>query len=118
MKSLGSCLTALTMSVATAIAADNPDQPYIVLSNGQTTCGEYLKDTELQVRVDVEWVLGYISGVNRFAPANTRMAGSSYREPEAVTAWLANYCRAHALDLLAKAADELRQEFIRREHLP
>ena len=64
---------------------------------------------------DTEWVLGYISGVNLNAPAGTRSAGHSFHKPEDATAWLQNYCRAHALDYLVKAADELRAEFLRRE---
>jgi hypothetical protein len=32
-------------------------------------------------------------------------------------AWLQDYCRTHALDHLADAADGLRDEFLRRESM-
>ena len=43
------------------------------------------------------------------------MAGISFTVGESVTALLQNYCRAHALNHLVVAADELGAEFLRRE---
>jgi hypothetical protein len=98
-----------------AKAADLSEIPYIVLSNGQVTCGEFLSDNPGSQKTDMEWILGYISGRNREAFQGTRMAGRSFTQPESVLAWLQNYCRIHALDPLVNAGDSLRTEFLRRE---
>jgi hypothetical protein len=89
--------------------------PFQVLSNGAITCGEFLADGERTQASDTEWVLGYITGRNRVAPLGSRNAGSSFTAPAAVTAWLQDYCRTHALDYLIGAAEALRIEFLRRE---
>ena len=96
-------------------AAETPSNAHMVLSNGQITCGEFLTDSPHTQASDTEWVLGYISGRNREAPAGRRMAGTSFTAPDSVTAWLQNYCRTHALNHLVEAADELRTEFLLRE---
>lgn len=91
------------------------EEGYVILSNGQITCGDFLSDNPSTQASDTEWVLGYISGLNKSAPVGSRNAGASFTTPASVTAWLQNYCRTHALDFLPSAAEALRAEFLRRE---
>src|SRR5580658_9664411 len=86
-------------------AADTADGPFMVLSNGQITCGEFLTDAPRTQSADTEWVLGYVSGRNRGSPPGSRNAGISFTAPDSVTAWLQNYCRTHSLDPLIEAAE-------------
>jgi hypothetical protein len=44
------------------------------------------------------------------------MAGTSLRMPATTLGWLQNYCAGHALEVLAHAADKLRDEAWKREH--
>jgi hypothetical protein len=41
--------------------------------------------------------------------------GTSFRDNAAVVAWVQQYCRAHALDLMPTVAEALRREFAKRE---
>ena len=110
----GAAFLSVLLAVLQAEAA-NIDEAFLVLSNGTETCGAMLADNQPALAADVEWVLGYISGLNRHAPPGERYAGSSFRHGASVSAWLQNYCQTHALDSLAQAADALRAEFLRRE---
>jgi hypothetical protein len=117
VRQLSAAVLAIVLSNPTSLAkaASPSDRTYMVLSNGQVECGEFLSDNPLSQKADVEWVLGYISGRNREASQGSRMAGVSFKRPEAVLVWLQDYCRTHSLDLLVDAADGLRAEFLRRE---
>ena len=109
-----SCAMLFSLTAGTN-AAETSGGAYMILSNGQITCGEFLADSPHSQSTDMEWVLGYISGRNREAPVGSRMAGISFTVGDSVTAWLQNYCQTHALNHLVEAADELRAEFLRRE---
>jgi hypothetical protein len=89
--------------------------PFRTLSEGATTCGEFVAEPWMQSS-RMEWVLGYISGRNREAvsPGN-RIIGGSFQQPATVIAWLQNYCQFHSLDTLLNAADRLRDDFQRHE---
>jgi hypothetical protein len=102
-------------AVTSAEAADTRDTPYFLLSEGSTTCGEYIAQPELKA-ARLEWVLGYISGRNRESRGAERMAGTTLKMPATTVVWLEHYCPAHALDMLATAADKLRAEAWSREH--
>jgi hypothetical protein len=90
--------------------------PFLFLSNGQDSCGEFLAGSPEHQQIDVEWILGYISGVDsRGATPSERPVGSSFGDGAAVAAWVQEYCRSHALDYIPQAAEALRNEFARRE---
>ena len=88
----------------------------MILSNGQDSCGEFLAGDQWHQQIDVEWILGYISGVNtRGQTENDRLVGTSFRDGAAVAAWVQQYCRSHALDVMPTVAEALRTEFAKRE---
>jgi hypothetical protein len=88
---------------------------FLTLSEGATTCGEFIAQPGMQV-VRMEWALGYISGRNREALSpRERWVGSSFQQPNTVIGWLQSYCRSHSLDPLFVAADDLRADLQRQE---
>jgi hypothetical protein len=98
-----------------ATALDVNRAPFRTLSEGATTCGEFIAEPWMQ-SARMEWVLGYISGRNREGSSpDERNIGSSFQEPATVIAWLQNYCQVHSLDRLLNAADHLRADFQRHE---
>jgi hypothetical protein len=112
-------LSLTVVVVATALflpgTARGVELEWLVLSDGATTCGEFIAEPGMQT-VRMEWVLGYISGRNREAASpHDRFIGRSFQQPATVIGWLQSYCRLHSLDTLAKAADDLRADFQRHE---
>jgi hypothetical protein len=85
-----------------------------VLSEGASTCGEYMQEPEKQ-EIRMEWVLGYITGVNSRAPSPESIVGSSFQMPATVIGWLRSYCSYHPLDIMAAAAEALRRDFLNHE---
>jgi hypothetical protein len=98
-----------------ARALDINNAPFATLSEGATTCGEFVAQPLMQSE-RMEWVLGYISVRNREAISpSERTIGRSFQQPATVIAWLQNYCQVHSLDMLIDAADHLRADFQRHE---
>lgn len=91
-----------------------------ILSEGMTTCGEFTAQPAMQ-EVRMEWVLGYISGVNagvaRTPGSDTieRMAGQSFQRTATAIGWLQSYCSGHPLEIMGSAAEALRTDLIRHE---
>jgi hypothetical protein len=115
-KSLIVVLVAAALLVpGAARGADAGRVPFLTLSEGVTTCGEFIAQPAMQ-NVRMEWVLGYISGRNREAILpSERFVGSSVQQPNTVIGWLQSYCQSHSLDPLVVAADKLRADFQRYE---
>jgi hypothetical protein len=64
---------------------------WLNLSDGATTCGEFIAQPGMQA-ARTEWVLGYISGRNREASSpRDRFVGSSFQQPTTVIGWLTSY---------------------------
>ena len=100
----------------TALGFDVTAAPFWSLSEGATTCGEFIAQPGTMQAVRMEWVLGYISGRNREAISpRERSVGSSLQQTDTVIGWLQSYCRSHSLDPLFTAADALRADFQRHE---
>jgi hypothetical protein len=96
-------------------AFDVTREPFYTLSEGGTTCGEFIAQPQMQT-IRMEWVLGYISGRNREAASpRERFIGRSFERTDTVLGWLQSYCRSHSLGPLFKAADDLRADFERHE---
>jgi hypothetical protein len=98
-----------------ALAVDRTDPGFEILSEGATTCGEYIAQPATR-GARMEWVLGYISGRNREAASpRERMIGTSFDKPATIDGWLLSYCQSHSLDTMNQAADDLRADFLKRE---
>src|SRR5215472_7811149 len=107
------CLVAIS-SAADAQDVATPRGIFEVLSEGASTCGEYISEPGKQV-IRMEWVLGYISGANSRSPPGEVSAGSSFQMPATVLGWLQSYCTSHPLDPMVSAAEVLRSDFLARE---
>lgn len=108
-------LTTPFFLTGTARGLDINNAVWVDLSEGATTCGEFIAQPGMRA-VRMEWVLGYISGRNRQANSpRERSIGSSFSQPATVIGWLQSYCRVHGLGTLTEAADDLRADFQRHE---
>ena len=103
----GCAAVALTLLVASVAAA--ADDQYVILGAGGRPCGSWL---ELRSRAMPEsivlqsWVLGYVTSVNANVLTGTGDV-SRGDSPDALFAWIDNYCAAHPLDSVARAAGAL-----------
>lgn len=63
-----------------------------------------------------DWLFGYITAVNQFAPDsnNGNIQGAS--DDDAVVGWVSDYCAKQPLDTVARAAGLLILELRRRAH--
>lgn len=108
-------VAALPLLPGTARGSDANRSSFTVLSEGATTCGEFIAQPAMQA-VRMEWVLGYISGRNREAISpREKLIGSSFQRTDTVISWLQSYCQSHSLETLITAADDLRADFQRHE---
>ena len=64
--SLLALVVAIILFPFAAHALDANREPFYILSEGATTCGEFTTEPETQT-IRMEWILGYISGRNREA---------------------------------------------------
>jgi len=66
---------------------------------GATSCGSWLKERRNGAySSDLNWVLGFISAYNHYldhSPQENGIFGSA--DPEAIAAWMDNYCNANPL---------------------
>jgi hypothetical protein len=98
-----------------ARALDVNREPFYILSEGATTCGEFVAQPQTQT-IRMSWVLGYVSGRNREAASpRDRLIGRSFERTDSVLGWLQSYCQAHSLDTLVNAANDLRADFQKHE---
>jgi hypothetical protein len=87
---------------------------YVILGAGSRPCGSWLQ-VRSQALPDTavlqSWVLGYISSVNAnlLTSSPDVTAGAS---PDALFSWIDNYCAAHPLDSVARAARTLLDSFL------
>jgi len=98
------CLAILSLA-APARAGDQ----YVIFGAGSRPCGSWLQvrsqalpdSTVLQ-----SWVLGYITSINANVLKISQDVASG-ASSDALFSWIDNYCAAHPLDSLARAASSL-----------
>jgi hypothetical protein len=87
---------------------------YVVLGVGSRPCGSWLQVRSQALpdsAVLQSWVLGYISSVNaNFLTSSPDVTSGA--SPDALFSWIDNYCAAHPLDTLARAANALLDSFL------
>lgn len=82
---------------------------YMIRGSGTKSCGKWVEDHQKQTMAglaDDSWLMGYITAVNAHVltkssdiAAGTDLAG--------MVGWMNNHCRAHPLDSVDTAANEL-----------
>jgi hypothetical protein len=90
-----------------------PAQAYDYFGAGTLSCGQWLGDRQSaspQHVLNESWVLGFVSGVNSgaggFGLSRLSNAGED-TDAAGMFAWLDNYCRAHPLEKLVGATEQL-----------
>ena len=99
----------LATSIAAAPAGRAPATIYVIFGAGSRPCGSWLQ-LRSQAQPDSamlqSWVLGYITSVNAHELTITKDI-SDGTNPEALFSWIDDYCAAHPLDSVARAAASL-----------
>jgi hypothetical protein len=90
-------------------------QGFTILGAGTASCGKWtenLADRDID-SIFISWILGYLSAYDENSAAFSRPDFLSGRDYAGIAAWARNYCLAHPLDTILKAASMLRQELSR-----
>jgi hypothetical protein len=103
----------LAIVLAVMLFAGEADAQMLrILGAGAAVCGRWVidrrEDSALAI-YEFSWVLGFLTGLNAGLPAessNDHQVGARL-DVDAARVWLDNYCTAHPLDRLAKAAAQL-----------
>jgi hypothetical protein len=101
----------LLSATAPSHAASNQ---YVILGAGSRPCGSWLQ-LRSQALPDSailqSWVLGYVTSVNaNLLSVNQDVTAGA--APDELFSWIDNYCAAHPLDSLARAASALLDSFL------
>ena len=106
-------LAAVLLALLSAVPGRAASE-YVILGAGSRPCGSWL-----QVRTQAlpdsavlqSWVLGYVTSVNaNFLNASPDVTQGA--NPDVLFSWIDNYCAAHPLDSLARAASALLDSFL------
>ena len=95
-------------------AADRPTRS--VVGQGATSCGAWTEErrsSPLVAMGTVSWLLGFVSAYNAYVAKDGRVQGDA--DPDALTAWLDNYCISHPLDDIDTATRVLITELASRK---
>ncbi len=102
------CTGAVSILLLLAASARASDQ-YVIFGVGGRPCGNWLQLRSQALpdsAVLQSWVLGYVTSVNaNVLTVNPDVAGGS--SSDALFSWIDDYCAAHPLDSLARAAGSL-----------
>ena len=92
-----------------ALAFDVNAAPFYSIGYTYRLCVQFLSDNYLQQTIELEWMLGYITGRNREASnISERILGHGLGDINADFVWLKRYCGEHPFAPLYVAADALR----------
>jgi len=99
---------AVLMLIPTVAVAEG----YTVVGAGVQSCGKWTTDkpNSYARNVDIEWVVGFISGFNFVHGGDV----SENVDAPAIVVWMDNYCSAHPLDPINLGASSLIYELQRR----
>jgi hypothetical protein len=79
---------------------------YSMIGAGASSCGRWVADRSGQNLYDKvsdeQWVVGFLSGVGYESSGPDNPLNDI--DADGVLAWIDNYCRAHPLDRISKAA--------------
>jgi hypothetical protein len=110
---------ASAIAVAAVLFAGGTAHGRFIIGVGISSCGSWTqaRQTPRKDLAIIQWVFGYISSANTFAP---RFVGNEEVAPlpdyiegldaDALTASVDNYCREHPLDQISDAAKNLVME--------
>jgi hypothetical protein len=97
----------LALSVAATARAANQ---YVIFGAGSRPCGSWLQlrsQALPESAILQSWVLGYVTSVNANLLSVNQDDVTAGATPDALFSWIDNYCAAHPLDSLARAASAM-----------
>ena len=85
-----------------------------IRGSGATSCGSWLKERRNGTyAIDLNWILGFVSAYNHYIYLDSVTSGNGIfgsADPEAVAAWMDNYCNANPLSTPYSGSVELIEE--------
>jgi hypothetical protein len=112
------------IAVAAVLFAGSTAEGKLLVGAGIQSCGTWrTQDRQSSSSIAVvQWVLGYISSANTFAPRTYLTPNEQEKVPDvlrgldanAIITWMDNYCREHPLDQISTAASDLMMELLVR----
>jgi hypothetical protein len=107
-------LAILFLALSVAAPARAASNQYVILGAGSRPCGSWLQlrsQALPESAILQSWVLGYVTSVNaNLLSVNQDVTAGA--TPDALFSWIDNYCAAHPLDSLARAASALLDSFL------
>ena len=107
-------LAILFPALSVAAPAQAASNQYVILGAGGRPCGSWLQlrsQALPESAILQSWVLGYVTSVNaNLLSVNQDVTAGA--TPDALFSWIDNYCAAHPLDSLARAAGALMDSFL------
>jgi len=104
-------IVVLLVSISTAAA--DPVHSVAIGGAGSDACSTWMADrspapplTQAISQSRVQWILGFLSGVNLFGQRSGELKGG-VDDPKGALLWIDNYCGAHPTDPLFAAAAAL-----------
>lgn len=101
------------LMLCTSLARADTERSVAVSGAGRDACSAWLSDrsstsasAEAASQARIEWISGFLSGVNLFAESSGHLKGG-VDDPDGVKKWIDNYCRAHPTDPLWVAVGDL-----------
>jgi hypothetical protein len=102
-------LAILFLALSVAAPCRAAGNQYVIFGAGSRPCGSWLQlrsQALPESAILQSWVLGYVTSVNAnlLSVDQDVTAGAA---PDALFSWIDNYCAAHPLDSLARAASAM-----------
>jgi hypothetical protein len=102
-------LALLLLAPPVAAPSRAASNQYVILGAGSRPCGSWLQQRSQALPESAilqSWVLGYVTSVNaNLLSVNQDVTAGA--TPDALFSWIDNYCAAHPLDSLARAASAM-----------
>ena len=115
MRSQFTIATCALLLVPISAPASAAGQQYGVWGFGTQSCGTWTADKQkagYEQIVDISWVEGYMSAMDRTNPAIN--VASHHTDANGMAAWVDNYCAAHPIEQISAAAEAFAAELLSR----
>jgi hypothetical protein len=99
----------MAATVTTVAVGARQKGTYTNYGTGVSSCGRWIVETGDVHFMNVNWVLGFLSGVGYAATRDLRETDSA-----GIDKWITKYCEEHPLDTVATAAQALVRELTTR----
>jgi hypothetical protein len=103
----------MVLCASMMLVADAAAETKHMLGLGGSSCGSWTKASPVTRSLAQQWVVGYLAGLNSQTPDDLDfIKGADF---DGLMSWIDNYCRAHPIESINTAANELSTELLRRQ---